>query len=702
MGNKRQIKKNRQALNLQSMINASGNNKQDINASIDFLRDIDIEAVGMMENGLFPKPSKFNIKAYDGGLLRVAGWWLPIVIDLEGITSEQEIPILDSHQKSLDNVYGQTDMVEISATEINESGQLYSNIEKEVAKIVAKAKDGHKWKASVGASPLRVEEIMEDTEVTVNGQTFQGPIFVARESVLKETSIVVIGAANDTDVNIAAKNLTNKEANMDPKDNKAVATKAGEQIDASVPGENQKPEIEATDNKPVAPVSTTAPIEASDADKAVAKVRDASAGEVKRIVAINALEAPNDEIKAEALEKGWSPVEAELAFLRAKRPEAPSVITGDSQKSNIKAIEAKAMLACGMHEDVLAKSYDDQTMDIALTGRRSSSIKALIQACMSADGKACPELNASEEDWVLAGFSTQSLAGVLSNLANKFLKIPFESNDDFNAVLRVCKEHSLKDLKLNSMYRMLTDNKLPEVPGGGPVELDTLTDSTSTLQAKTHGKRIGLTRAMMINDDLNAFAMIPQKLGFDAHDEFTDQFVTLIETTADSSFFSTANGNRDTSGAAIDVAGYTLMQTKFAALTDDNDKRIGVRPVAVIVPSALDPAAKIMWQSTNLFAPKLKTASAAGQVTGDGNPFQNNYEVIQIAKLTDATDWYGLANPARVSAFNVGFLNGQRSPFVDVATAGADSEMLGKFFRIIWDFGFALGDTQGAVKMTDS
>jgi hypothetical protein len=249
---------------------------------------------------------------------------------------------------------------------------------------------------------------------------------------------------------------------------------------------------------------------------------------------------------------------------------------------------------------------------------------------------------------------------------------------------------------------MLTDKKLPEVPEGGPVELDTLTESSSTLQAKTHAKRIGLTRKMMINDDLNAFAMLPQKLGFDAHDEFTDQFVTLLATAKSGGFFATGNGNRDTSTAGIDVAGYTLMETAFAALTDDNDKRIGVRPVAVLVPSAQRPAAQIMWDSTNLIVPKLKTAAAAGQLIGDGNPFRSNYEVITIAKLTDSVDWYGLANPARISAFNVGFLNGQRNPFVEVATAGADSELLGKFFRIIWDFGFALGDTQGAVLMTDT
>ena len=693
MGNKRQNKKNREKF---ADINAT--EKQDLNASLDFFRDIEIQAAGQMVEGLFSKPSTFSIKAYDGGVVHVCGWWYGVVIDLQGLTADSQIPILSDHFRSVEYVAGQSDSVDIGDNDINVSGKLYSNVEEAVAKIVAKAQSGYKWQASVGVKPSRVDEVMEDGEVTVNGQTFQGPLFVARESVLKETSIVVFGAAENTDVNITAKNSI-KEAIM-PKETKAVPTKAVEPEVVSSPEENPTTPIQATAVAPV--VTPVAPIEATEAEKAVEVIRKATGNEMNRINAINALTCKDPEIKAKAINDGISAIEAELLFIRAERPQAPAVITGNVEAGNAKVIEAKALLSCGMHEDVLAKSFNEQTMDIALTGRRSSSIKAFIQACCNAEGITCPQISASPEEWVNAGFSTQSLSGILGNIANKFLKIPFGKNGDFASVLRACKEYSLNDLKENTMYRMQTGKKLPEVPGGGPVELDSLTESDSTIQAKTHGKRIGLTRKMMINDDMNAFAMLPQKLGIDAHDEFTDQFVTLIETTAVASFFAGGNGNVDTSTAGVNVAGYTIMQTLFAAMTDDNDKQIGARPVAVIMPSALSPAAQQMFISTNLFRSGMNETGSADVIQGDGNPFQNNYEVIQIAKLTEAAVWYGLTDPARISAFNVGFLNGQRNPFVDTAVAGADSELLGKFFRIIWDFGFALGDTQGAVLMTDA
>ena len=184
------------------------------------LQMIDISATGEINfaessSNLKDAPSKFNILAYNGGVVYV-GYYGPIVIDLDGMKiPKQVIPILDSHEKSLDSVLGRTEKIEIIDGVVRESGILYSNSDETAAKVVAKAKDGHPWESSIGAMPLVLEEILQGASDTVNGQEIKGPVWVAKESELRETSIVVHGADRQTSIDIAAKQtLTPKKTIM--------------------------------------------------------------------------------------------------------------------------------------------------------------------------------------------------------------------------------------------------------------------------------------------------------------------------------------------------------------------------------------------------------------------------------------------------------------------------------------------------------
>ncbi len=276
------------------------------------------------------------------------------------------------------------------------------------------------------------------------------------------------------------------------------------------------------------------------------------------------------------------------------------------------------------------------------------------------------------------------------------LEMGFETSEDAAAIMKICKERSLNDLKTNTMYRMFTGSKLPVVPGGGPLQYDTLSESSQTIQAQTHGKLIGITRAMIINDDLGAFTQIAEKMGIDAFEQFADDGVAMIE---DATIFSGGNANVDTSSEVPSVAGYNAMRLLFAAFTEttSSTKLIGAKPQSVIVPAALFTQAQSMFVSQNLIATGVGSSAAT---VGEANPFARNYEVIEISRLASASTWYGLANPSRIPAFNVGFLNGRKAPSVEeVAVA---PEYLGKAWRIVWDYGFAEGDYQGAVRMSTS
>lgn len=436
----------------------------------------------------------------------------------------------------------------------------------------------------------------------------------------------------------------------------------------------------------------------SEDDKAIEVSNEKQAANYERIAAIEALEDVSAEIIAKGIKENWSAEKVELEGLRANRAKSPGIIAKKYEDVNSRILAAGILLKAGYPVPHLEKHIDAKTLERA-DKHRSLSFKGLIQLCCEMEGKSCPAINASPDEWVMAAFSTSTVSGILSNVANKFLELGFESNDDAAAIMKICKERSLNDLKQNSMYRLFTGSKLPKVPGGGPLQYDELVEGSQTIQADTHGKLIGITRKMILNDDLGAFVAIPEKIGIDAYEQFADDGVYMIE---NATIFSGGNGNVDTTSQIPSVAGYNAMRLKFAAFTESptSAKLIGAKPKMVVVPAALFTAAQQMFASQNVIVGNSNKDATATTYVPNGNPFTGNYAVVEITRLSVATTWFGLANPAMIPAFNVGFLNGRKSPVVEeVAVA---PEFLGRAWRIVWDYGFAEGDYQGAVRMSTS
>ena len=86
------------------------------------------------------------------------------------------------------------------------------------------------------------------------------------------------------------------------------------------------------------------------------------------------------------------------------------------------------------------------------------------------------------------------------------------------------------------------------------------------------------------------------------------------------------------------------------------------------------------------------------------NPHQGKFRVevsryLSNSRYTGNSEkaWYLLADPADLPVIEVAFLNGQESPTIE--TAEADFNVLGIRMRGYHDFGVALQDPKGGVKM---
>ena len=160
----------------------------------------DIKATGEVV-----RTPRFTIApAYNGGPLKVERYPLPIIVDLAGMTvNPQSVQAVLFHDG--DRLVGHVDSVQNNKRTLVLAGPL-SGLQSSVDEFSGSMKRGFPWKASIEARPLeKPEHIPAGKRVVVNGQTFDGPVLVARKTELYGVSFVPRGADAETQVSIAAR-----------------------------------------------------------------------------------------------------------------------------------------------------------------------------------------------------------------------------------------------------------------------------------------------------------------------------------------------------------------------------------------------------------------------------------------------------------------------------------------------------------------
>ncbi len=157
------------------------------------------------------KLPRVSILAYSGDVMIVPGFG-PLGLDLSGIVLANEIPLLADHATNIGSIVGQ-------GTPTVRAGQLFvegtANTATPAAQqVVALAKSGHKFQASIGATPLESKRIATVDNVLVIGRTIKAAssFLLVTKSKLREVTICALGCDAGTSVSIAAK--LSKESDM--------------------------------------------------------------------------------------------------------------------------------------------------------------------------------------------------------------------------------------------------------------------------------------------------------------------------------------------------------------------------------------------------------------------------------------------------------------------------------------------------------
>lgn len=271
---------------------------------------------------------------------------------------------------------------------------------------------------------------------------------------------------------------------------------------------------------------------------------------------------------------------------------------------------------------------------------------------------------------VLASHTTSDFPILMSNVARKRLR-------DAYALLettwqKIARAGSVPDFKENSRITLGSFSSLVLKPERGEYKQGTIGEEDVSIKAVTKGRYISLSREMIVNDDLDAFSTMASRMGRAAARTVEIDFYNLLlsnsgagPTMDDTGAFFNAtavttaggHGNLTSSGTAISTASLGVGEALMARQRDMTlQDYVIIKPKILLVPTEKK---QLAWDVVN-------SATDIGQA----NPMKRNYaqsmnlEVVATPYLS-GNAWYLFADPNDVEAFEVAFLDGEQTPYID-------------------------------------
>lgn len=634
------------------------------------------------------KDGKHKVKglAYSGGKMRLFGWSRPVVVDLSGMNIPGDVPLLTDHTNFTE---GRIGVVTATLTEsgLEIAGEIVAGGDA-AENIITQGKAGADWQLSIGAE-VEAAELVQEGKRVVNGIEHEAPFYHVTKSTLREVSVVAVGADKATHMKVTASLQLKGNSIMEKEviGNGELGTGNGEAKPAAT--------VEAA--KPAAPAAEPVDVKAVAAE--AVKV------ERERVAMIKAVcNGEFAEIEAQAIAEGWDKNqvnEAVLAAFRKKQPVADVNITIKKDKSmNAKHIEAALSLRAGIDGDSLAKTMGEETVEAAAKDA-DMPLAGILAECMKLEGMSVPR--SFDNAAIKAAFSTVSLPGILSNVAQKKLLQAYQAQPII--ATKLCTTADLSDFKENQRYRLTDIGDLKPVGADGEIKDGGVAEEAAVNQLDTYAKKFCLTRKMIINDDLGAFLKVPTAMGNRAArlvDQLFFKRLMANPTMTDGKALFCAPHKNQLTGANSTLSADSLKKAiqLFLNQTDRDGQPINVEPSILLVPTALKFLAQELTQGRALIMSggAENTVRPAINVLADEGLSVVSSPYLSNSKYDGASDasWYLFGKPGTVDTFEIGYLKGKRTPTVE--RGDLDFNVLGIWFRVFFDVGIREQDHRGMVR----
>jgi len=648
-------------------------------------------APALVEGEDAPSLPLFNMLAYTGGKMRPRGFERDVVIDLAGLeVAAGNRPILLNHDTS--QIVGHSTAIGVTKNSVNASGVI-SGVGTASREVIDSSANGFPWRASVGASVEQMIHVDAGETAKANGQTFDGPVLIARKSTLGEISFVPLGADNNTSATVAASLETERE-DMDFQN----WVEAQGFVFAELTNQ-QKTSLQASYD---ASSSVQVPEEVQpvvDIIATTAEMRLAAANETARQNSITRFcrDQGNPQVEIEAgqpvdlaeyaIRENLTAERTELLALRAARPAAAAVHSRSHESDcTLEAMQGAMVLSAGLDlaspifstqqahalniPQFLTRGINDEARQRSMEASHRFADMSAVDICAEAirlDGRQVPQ---GRRNVIQAAFSGSALDSVFTSSVSASLLSTYAQSDDTTGGW--VSEADVPDFKTNEREMLAKGPDLARLPRGQTAEHLSRSDTEETYKVSRYAKQFVVDEQDIIDDMLGALRETPMEMGEAAARLRPDLVYSIILANAALSdgsalFVDAVHSNLQTSAG---LASATLRAAIESVMTQqDNSVNLNLRPSHLIVPVGLLHTAAGLVNSATLL-------TGSDVQIGSSNPIQmHNLTLVSDSRLdngvTDplsgtanagsATTWYMAASMART--IEVGYIRGSgRAP----------------------------------------
>jgi HK97 family phage prohead protease len=275
------------------------------------------------------------------------------------------------------------------------------------------------------------------------------------------------------------------------------------------------------------------------------------------------------------------------------------------------------------------------------------------------EGSGVSTRNMDDIKVIEAAFSTRSMhttsdfSALFVDGGQRVLKEIYETTA--SPLIELSRKRNAKDFRPVSMIRPGSFPRHKKITESGEIQFGTFDIEKEAFSILSYAIAISITRQMLVNDDLNAFAEVLQGVGDSAVNDVGDLFYALISENAfggrkladGNNLFHASHGNLAGAGSALTVAslsaGRQAMRTQKGV---DGKSNAGAAPSVLLVGPALETTAEQLVATMNAAA------------VSDVNPFSGKLSV-KVENRYAGNGWWLFADPKSRPAFVHGYLDGE-------------------------------------------
>lgn len=282
--------------------------------------------------------------------------------------------------------------------------------------------------------------------------------------------------------------------------------------------------------------------------------------------------------------------------------------------------------------------------------------------------------------------TTSDFPLILGDTVGRVLRAAYQAAP--SGIRLLGRQTTAKDFRTVSKVMLGEAPILEKLSEHGEIRAGTLAESREAYRVETFARKIGISRQVLVNDDLGAFTDLARRMGQAAAETEARLLVNLLEANSGSgptladgkALFDGSHGNRASKGAAISDDSLSAARLALRTQKGLTDLVVRVTPKYLLVPPHLETEAE-RWLAT-----------VAPTKALDVNPFSQVLTMVVEPRLSSASRWYVTADPNEIDGLEYAYLSGNEGPQV-VSQAGWDVD--GVEIRVILDFGAGFVDHRG-------